>query len=69
MRTAGILLIIVGLIMIVFTGFNITQEKKVLDVGPLEVNKQEKKHIGWPTYAGAVVLIAGVGLTIAGKKK
>lgn len=55
--------------MIVFSGFDFTREKKVADIGPLEINKQENKHVGWPTYAGALVLVAGVGLTIAGRKK
>lgn len=69
MKVFGIVLIVVGILMIVFTGFNFTQEKKVVDLGPLEVNKQEEKHVGWPTYAGALVLVAGVGVTIAGRKK
>ena len=69
MRVAGIILIVLGVLMIVFSGFDFTREKKVADIGPLEINKQENKHVGWPTYAGALVLVAGVGLTIAGRKK
>ncbi len=69
MRVAGIMLIVVGILMIVFSGFNFTQEKNVAKIGPLEVNKQETKHVGWPTYAGGVILIAGIALTFAGRKK
>ena len=70
MKGLGIVLIIVGIIMIVFRSINFTQEKKVVDVGPLEVNKKENKTINWPLYAGVVVTVAGVVvLLVANKSK
>lgn len=39
MKIAGILLIIAGILMLIFRGFNFTQEKKLVDIGPLEINK------------------------------
>jgi hypothetical protein len=69
MKVVGIILIVVGVLMLVFRGINFTQEKKVLDVGPIEVNKEENKSIGWPVYAGVVALVGGVALVIIGRKK
>lgn len=69
MRTLGFILIIAGIVMIVIKGFSVTTEKKVVDLGPLEVNKKENKWIGWPTYAGAIAAIAGVIMVVADKKK
>lgn len=69
MKTLAIILIIAGIAMVVIRGFSVQTEKKVIDVGPLEVNKKENKWIGWPTYAGGVVAIAGVILLVAGNKK
>lgn len=69
MRTIGIILIIAGILMMVFTGFNFTTEKRVVDLGPLKVDKQENHTIGWPVYVGGVVLLGGIGLVIAGAKK
>jgi drug/metabolite transporter (DMT)-like permease len=69
MRVAGIVLMIVGVLMIVFSGFNFTQEKNVAKIGPVEVNKEETKHIGWPTYTGGIILLAGIAFTLAGRKK
>lgn len=69
MKTLGIILIAAGIIMMVFRGFSFTQEKKVVDLGPLEVNKKEKKSVNWPIYAGAVATVAGVVILIAAKKK
>ena len=40
MRTVGIILIVVGIAMLLFRGFSVKTEEKVIDVGPLEVNKK-----------------------------
>jgi len=69
MKTFGIILIIAGIIMIVIRGFNVPVEKKVIDIGPLEVNKTENKWIGWPTYAGGVLAVIGVILVVSDKRR
>ncbi len=69
MKTFGIVLIVVGILMMVFRGFNFTRTEKVVDLGPLEVNKKEKESVGWPIYAGGLAIGAGVVLLIAGNKK
>jgi hypothetical protein len=69
MKSLGIILIIAGIAMILVRGFSVQTEKKVLDAGPLEINKKENKWIGWPTYAGAVVAVCGVAAVLASRKK
>lgn len=69
MKTVGIVLIIAGLLMIVFREVNFTQEKKVVDLGPVEINKKENKKVAWPTYAGIAVAIGGVAVLLVGSKK
>jgi uncharacterized membrane protein YidH (DUF202 family) len=68
MKTVGIVLIIIGIVMMVFRSFNFTSEKKVADVGPVEINKQENHTVNWPLYAGIVVTVAGVVVLLAGNK-
>ncbi len=68
MKTAGIVLIAIGILMLIFRGFSFTKEEKVVDIGPLEVNKKEKKAVGWPVYAGGIAVAAGVVLLLGGKK-
>ncbi len=58
-----------GIIMIVIKGFSVPVQKKVVDVGPIEINKTENKWIGWPTYAGALLAVIGVVLVVADRKK
>ncbi|RPD41772.1 hypothetical protein [Chitinophaga barathri] len=69
MKTLGIILIVIGIIMVLIRGFSVTTEKEVLDVGPVEINKKENKWIGWPTYAGGIIAVVGVVLLISGKKQ
>jgi len=69
MKVLGIILLIAGIAMIVIRGFSVQTEKKVVDIGPVEINKKENKWIGWPTYAGGLVAVVGVVLLVAGKKK
>ena len=69
MKALGIALIIAGILMLIFCGFSFTKEEKVIDVGPLEVNKKENKTIGRPAYAGGIAVAADVIILIAGRKK
>jgi hypothetical protein len=69
MRTFGIVLIVIGIAMFLFRGFSFTQKKEVVDLGPVEINKKEKKNVSWPIYAGAVVTAVGAFLVVSGKKK
>ncbi len=69
MKTIGIVLIVLGLGMLIFRGFSVQTEKKVVDLGPLEVNKKENKWIGWPVYAGGIAIVAGIILVVTDRKK
>lgn len=69
MKVIGIILIVVGIAMLIFRGFNVQTEEKVLDAGPLQINKKENKWIGWPVYAGAIAIIAGIVLVATDKGK
>lgn len=69
MRIFGIVLIVAGILMFVFTGFNFQTEKKVADIGPIQIDKKENKHVGWPTYAGGIAVLAGIIVLVTSKKR
>ena len=69
MKGLAIALIIIGILMMIFQGFSFTQEKKVADLGPVEINKQEEKNVNWPLYAGGIVTVAGIVVLITASKK
>jgi drug/metabolite transporter (DMT)-like permease len=68
MKKLGILLIVAGIAMILIRGFSVPTEKKILELGPVEVNKTVNKWIGWPTYAGFVIGLFGI-LLISTERK
>ena len=69
MKALGIILIVAGILMMVFRGVSFTREKKLIDLGPLQINKKEKETLGWPMYAGAIATVAGVVLLVSGRRR
>lgn len=55
--------------MLIVNGINFTSEEKVLDLGKLEINKQENHPVRWSPILGGILFAGGIILVIAGKKK
>ena len=68
-KTIAIILIIIGAVMLIWTGFSFTRKEKVVDIGPLEVTADKKERVNWPPYVGGVVLVAGFVLLLSTRKK
>jgi energy-converting hydrogenase Eha subunit G len=69
MKNLGIALIVIGIIMTVFTGFNIIIKKKVVDLGAVEITSDEKTPIYWSPIAGGIVAVAGALIFVVSRKK
>jgi hypothetical protein len=69
MKQLGMILIGVGIVALLYTGFSFTTKEKVVDLGPLEINKEKKHNISWPPIAGAALIVGGVVLIVLDKKK
>ncbi|TDE02643.1 hypothetical protein [Flavobacterium hiemivividum] len=67
-KNIGILLVVIGAIMVFYTGFNYVTKEKVVDIGPIEINKQESHPVKWSPIVGVVLLIGGVVLVVKDKK-
>ena len=64
----GVLLIVIGVGALVFGNISFTETKPLIKAGPLEVNTQEEHRVSIPTIAGIVILLAGAGLLVAGRR-
>lgn len=64
----GIILIAIGIIMMVYTGFNYVTTEKVVDVGPIEINQEKSNPVRWSPIIGGVIIVAGVVLIAVDKK-
>lgn len=54
--------------MIAYTGFNFVTSENVVDIGPIQINKDKKHFVQWPPVVGVLLIIGGV-LVIARTKK
>jgi uncharacterized membrane protein len=68
-RTVGLILIVVGIAMLVWTGFSYTKKEKIVDAGPIQISADKEKSVNWPPYVGGIILVAGVVVLVASKKR
>lgn len=65
---AGVILIVIGVISLVFQGITYTRHKKVLQVGSFEATTEQRKTIPLPPIIGGVALVVGVALLMVGRR-
>lgn len=68
LKILAILLIVVGIAGLITGGFKFTTQEKVVDVGPLEVNKEKKHQVPIGSMA-AIAAIAGGGLLLLADRR
>lgn len=69
MRALGIVLIVAGVIMMIITGVNFVSEEKIVDLGQVEISKQENNPVSWSPIVGTILLVAGVIVVMTGTDK
>lgn len=68
-RNTGIILIIAGAVMLIWTGVSFTKKEKVIAIGPLFVSVDKKQRLTWPPYLGGILLVAGIIFIVTDKKR
>jgi drug/metabolite transporter (DMT)-like permease len=68
MKIAGIVLIIAGVAALIYGGFSFTSQKKVVDMGPLQIKKTEHHTIPVSPILGIVAILGGGALVYFGAK-
>jgi uncharacterized membrane protein YidH (DUF202 family) len=67
-NTLGVILIALGIAIIIWGAFGFKTREKVLDVGPVQATKETRHNLPYGPIVGAIVLISGVALVIAGRR-
>ena len=68
-RIAGIVLIAIGLVGLLWGGVFWTREKTVVDLGPIKATAQERESIPLPPVVGGIALVAGIVLLVVPGRK
>lgn len=67
-KTIAIVLIAIGIIMIAYTGFNYVTSETIVDIGPLEINKDKNHFVQWSPAIGVLLLVGGIVVFALNKK-
>jgi uncharacterized membrane protein YdcZ (DUF606 family) len=67
-KTIAIVLIVIGILMMVYTGFNFVTTEKVVDLGPIKINKETNHPVQWSPIIGVVLIAGGIAIIVFDKK-
>lgn len=60
MKKVGIVLIILGLVLTIFTAFTFFTKEKVVDIGKVEITRDKPHNLRWSPLIGIAVMGIGV---------
>jgi len=63
----AMVLIVLGLVGLLYGGLTYTREKKVVDIGSVQVTRQEHERLPISPIVGVVVLVSGVLLLVSNR--
>lgn len=69
MKIVGILLVVLGIVGLAYGGLSWTTSDKVVDMGPVEVTREQRQSLPIPPVAGAVCLVAGAWILVSAARK
>lgn len=69
LRLAGIALIAVGILGLVYGSFSFTKETHQAKIGPIELSIKDKQTVNVPVWAGVGAIVIGGALVIFGGKR
>jgi hypothetical protein len=66
---AGIVLIVLGVVALVYQGITYTRRETVIDIGPLHATADREKTLPLPPVLGIAAIAGGVALLVVGGRK
>lgn len=64
----GLVLIAAGALMLAYPAITYTEQEQLVDFGPLEITTETQESIPIPPVASGLVITAGVGLLLYGRR-
>jgi hypothetical protein len=68
-KTAGLIILILGLLMSLYSGVTYVTKEKVVDIGDLELTMDDTHTVNWQPYVGIGIMVIGGSVLILAWKK
>lgn len=68
MKKPGIILIVIGLLFTVITGFKYFTKERVVDIDTLKISASVPHRVNWSPYLGVGIMVVGGVIFVFGKK-
>lgn len=69
MKRAGIIILVIGILITAFTGFNYVTKKKIVDIGNVEISQDKNHRLSWSPLIGVAVILIGGAVLLYGVKR
>jgi hypothetical protein len=69
MKKAGIIIIIIGLALTIFTAITFFTKEKVVDIGSLKITANKPHHLSWSPLIGIAVMVVGGVVVVMSPKR
>jgi len=69
LRLAGLVILSLGILALVYGGFSYTRQTHEADLGPLEIRVKDKERVDVPVWAGVAAAVTGAGLLVVGGRR
>ncbi len=69
MKRAGIVILIFGLVLTIFTAVTFFTREKVVDIGSLKISANKPHHLSWSPLVGIAIMgVGGIIVLVSNKK-
>jgi hypothetical protein len=58
-KLAGLVLLVLGILSLVYGGFTYTKDTDKVDLGPIHIEKKDRETVNVPVWAGGAAVVAG----------
>ncbi len=69
LKTVGLVIITIGLLMTLYTGFNYVTKEKVVEIGSVEITADKNNKATWSPFIGIGIMVIGGVVFLSGRKK
>ncbi len=68
MQKLGIIIIVLGILLTIFSGISFKREDTLVEVGDIELTQEKEESVNWPQWLGIASIVGGVVIVLVGRK-